>query len=460
METPVRRNRFLFPLILTLAAGMPFVSPVASADAGQAVNVILITVDTLRADHLGVYGYPRNTSPNVDRFAKESTLFRSAFSHAPETNPSFSSLMTSHYPHETKVLRFYTALPPKALTLAEILKTNGYRTAAINSHFTLRRGSGFEQGFDLYDDKLEDVILGHVERIAPKTSRAAIQWLEANHRTQKFLLWVHYDDPHGPYAPPAPYTTMFVESQRGGRPRLPINEWSGKGGIPKYQLLGEHRDPAYYIAQYDGEIRFFDAAFGDLVKKIQDLGLFENSLVVFTSDHGEGMGEHDYYFAHDELVYNALIHVPLMVRLPGKASAGREIRSPVAHVDVLPTILDTVGIKASQGFRGQNLFAEPRDREIFAQGHNRGSKYALIASGLKLVLGGAGNELYDLHTDFGETANLLKKALSESFFARVGGLKKRLDAVRQQDALKLGQPVIWSQDSATKKVLRSLGYVQ
>src|SRR3990172_4770634 len=174
-------GRFLFPLIIALAVGLSLLLLTAARPASER-NVILITVDTLRADHLGVYGYARNTSPNLDRFAKDSILFRYAFSHSNTTNPSFSSLMTSHYPHETKVFNNYYLLPPGAVTMAEILKANGYHTAAINSHFSLRRGSGFEQGFDEYDDRLEDLVMGRKERVAPKTTLAASRWLEGNYK--------------------------------------------------------------------------------------------------------------------------------------------------------------------------------------------------------------------------------------------------------------------------------------
>ncbi|MBI4338886.1 MAG: sulfatase [Chloroflexi bacterium] len=462
MGTPEHRSRFVFPLILTLVVGMPFWSLVATSDAGQGTNVILITVDTLRADHLGVYGYARNTSPNVDRFAKESTLFRYAFSHAPETSPSLSSLMTSHYPHETKVLRNHYVLPSGAVTLAEILKARGYRTGAMVGNFTLRRGSGFEQGFDEYDDRMEDQASLGVERIAPKTTQAAIAWLERMAR-EKFFLWVHYNDPHGPYTPPAPYNTMFVEPPTGKRKTLPVNRFRrDTGGIPDYQVLGDRRDPEYYIAQYDGEIRFFDAALGELIKRIQDLGLLENSLVIFTADHGEGMGDHNYYFAHAAFLYNGLIHVPLIIRPPGKRSEEKEIRTPVAQVDLLPTILDTLALRVPQRFRGENLFAAGKAREIFVEAFAVGSQYAVIRHGMKMIQGAKGYEVYDLRGDFAEERNLMPQGanLGEKFFASSADLKKRLEAIRKQDALKLGRPILWSTDPETQKKLRSLGYVQ
>src|SRR5574341_1907783 len=215
-----------------------------------APNVLLITVDTLRADHLGAYGYGRPTSPNLDALAKESLLYRRAFSQAPETNPSLSSLMTSHYPHETQVLRNVHQLPPGVMTLAEILKTNGWRTGAVVTNYSLRRGSGFEQGFDDYDDRMEDLATpkwAGIERVAPKATTAAIAWLR-QHRHERFYLWLHYMDPHGPYLPPSPYNAMFVDRDgstgAGESKSLPfLSGATGTGGIPLYAQLGSHTDP-------------------------------------------------------------------------------------------------------------------------------------------------------------------------------------------------------------------------
>ncbi len=451
-----RFNRRSIRLLSTAVAGGVGLLLLAAARPASERNVILITVDTLRADHLGVYGYARNNSPNVDRFAKEGILFRYAFSHSPETNPSFSSLMTSHYPHETKVMSLFYALPQGAVTMAEILKANGYHTAAINSHFSLRRGSGFEQGFDEYDDRLEDLVLGRKERIAPKTTLAAIRWLEGNHK-KRFFLWVHYDDPHGPYAPPPPYNTMSVERSTLGKRTLRVGVRVGE--IPPYQQLGDHRDPEYYISQYDGEIRFFDLAFGDLMKKIRELGLFDNSMLIFTSDHGEGMGEHKYYFSHGQFLYNGQIHVPLIIRFPDLSPEVKEVRYPVAHVDVLPTILDTVSIRYPHAFRGQNLLASHEDRQILSQTLKLGSKYALIVKNMKLMEGSR-HELYDIQKDFSETANLMKGDRAVALVPQAAALKNRLDVIRRQDALRLGPPIVWAKGSVMRKELRGLGYVQ
>ncbi len=453
-------GRFLFPLSATLAVGLSVLLLAAARQASKR-NVILITVDTLRADHLGAYGYARNTSPNVDRFAKEGILFRYAFSNANSTNPSFSSLMTSHYPHETKVFTNFYLLPPGAVTMAEILKANGYHTAAINSHQSLRRGSGFEQGFDEYDDRLEDLVLGRQERIAPKTTLAAIKWLEDNY-TKKFFLWVHYNDPHGPYTPPPPYNTMFIEPSTLGKRTLPIGD-ADDGKISLYQQLGDHRDPEYYIAQYDGEIRFFDLAFGDLMKKIRELGLFDNSMLIFTSDHGESMGERNVYFSHGQFLYNEQIHVPLILRVPGQSPEVKEVRYPVSHVDLLPTILDAVSIRHPHALRGKNLLTGREYRQILSESFRRGPEYALIGNNMKLKLITRGKKpalLYDIQVDFSESEDLMHGTGRIALFPQAVPLKDGLDAIRRQDALRLGAPIIWSTESPMRKELRSLGYVQ
>lgn len=428
-------------------------------------NVILITVDTLRADHLGVYGYRRNTSPHVDRFAQDAIVFRWAFCHAPTTRPALSSLMTSFYPHETKVRWNKHVLQAEVVTLAEILRAKDYHTAAFVSSFLLRRGSGFEQGFEVYDDRTEDALPTlsgwGLQRLALDTTRAVVRWLEGNHQTP-FFLWVHYMDPHGPYTPPPPYHTLFVEESTEVTATLPINEnQSGVGGIPRYQRLGAHRDAAYYVSQYDGEIRFLDQAFGVLIDKLKELRLLERSLILFTADHGEGMGQHNYYFGHRDFLYNELIHVPLIVRLPGHSSEAKEIGYPVGHVDIVPTILELLSIKTSQPFRGRHLL-EPHEREIFAETSETFRRYALAFNGLKLIVDQTGHrrdELYDVRKDPLETVNMLGPALDESLAASITEWQTRLNAIRQDDALRLGKPMAWDVDGEVNK-LRALGYLQ
>jgi arylsulfatase len=425
------------------------------------LSVILITVDTLRADHLGAYGYGRQTSPNLDALAKESVLFRNDFSQSSETNPSLGSLLTSYFPHETNVMANRFALPPGVDTLAEILHKHGYQTGAVVSNFTLRRGSGFEQGFDTYDDRTDDwskTKWEGMERLAPKTTRAAIEWLNG-HKGRPLFLWVHYMDPHYPYLPPPPYDTMFDAPSAEETITLPFNtSHTGKGGIHPAAQLGEHHDVPYYVARYDGEIRYLDQSLGDLLQTIRSLGLLETSLIVFGADHGEGLGEHDYYFAHNEFVYRSLIHVPLLVRFPDGRSAGQRVSYPVANVDIMPTILDALSIRYPQTVRGRNLLSSEA-RDIFAVTLYRGTKMALVTEGVELIDNEGRIELYDFEKDPTESTNLAQDGSGE-MFTKVATIRQRVTSISSEDRLSLGAPIEWRIDLEEQRKLKALGYVQ
>jgi len=429
-------------------------------------NVILITVDTLRADHLGAYGYSRQTSPNFDAFAKEGMLFRRAFSHAPETNPSMSSLMSSMYLHETKVFRNFHVLPSAVTTLAEVLKDRGWKTAAVVSNYSLRRGSGFEQGFEEYDDRMDDpgetMGMAAVQRIAPKTSAAAIEWLR-QHRERKFFLWVHFMDPHVPYTPPAPYDTMFTtpSGERKEIPLLPketLTSGRSVGGIPYSARLGDHTDLHYYVAQYDGEIRFLDESLGELLKEIRGLGLLDKSLVVLTADHGEGMGEHDFFFNHTEFVFTGLIHVPLVLRLPDRTGSGRQVDEPVSLLDVFPTILKVVGLAIPSEIKGAHLL-DPQPRPILSFASFQPGHSTLIQNKRALVYDQGHPTLYDLDNDFYETRDLLEQGSPEDL-ALAKHMTDTMQVFAARDDLHLGPPVEWAILPDDKQKLRTLGYVQ
>jgi len=431
---------------------------------GPAPNLLLITVDTLRADHLGAYGYRRATSPNVDALAKESLLFRRAFSQAPETNPSLSSLMTSHYPHETKVFRNFHQLQPGTVTLAELLKSHGWHTGAVISNYSLRRGSGFEQGFEDYDDRMEDLATPTwegIERVASKTTAAALDWLR-RHREDQFFLWVHYMDPHAPYTPPSPFNKLFTNEQPDQVKHLPILSGFvggvGTGGIPFYAQLGTRTEAQYYVSQYDGEIALFDHGLGELIREVRTLGLLERTMVILTSDHGEGMGEHDYYFNHPEFVYSGLIHVPLLIRLPGRSPESREFSEPVALVDVLPTILNVLSLEVPKAIKGQNLL-NPRPRPIWTETYFATTKAALISNGLKLILTGDILSLYNLDQDFYETRDLLADG-SLTDLEAAKRMREELEAIGQRDELSLGPALKWDVLPESLKKLKALGYVQ
>jgi arylsulfatase A-like enzyme len=424
------------------------------------INLVLITIDTLRADHLSAYGYPRATSPHFDALAKESILYRRAFSHASETNPSLSSLMTGHYPHETKVLRIVYRLPEGARTLAELLHEHGWRTGAVVSNSFLSRRSGFEQGFEDYDDELVEVKQKWPgpERGAQETTVAAIRWLRA-HADEPFFLWVHYMDPHAPYLPPSPYDKVFAGEPLGKDRELvmlPPNE--RVGGIPQNSELGDHRSLQYYIAQYDGEIRYMDEWLGKLLDEVRALKLLEKTLFIVTADHGEGMGEHNHYFSHQEFVYTTLTHVPLLIRLPGPTRQGQQISIPVGLVDVMPTVLDLLQVRPPDSLANRSLL-HPVPRPIPAVARSIPVQMSLVANSYKLNISNGLLQLYDLEQDHYETVDLLETNDGEhgEMAQEMRGVLERL---LFQDTLHLGAPEIWalSPDDITR--LKSLGYVQ
>ena len=310
-------------------------------------------VDTLRADHLGCYGYAKDTSPNIDRFADDALLFENCLSNGSNTRVSVASLLSGFLPHETGALK-WPVLTQDLETLAEILQAHGYWTGAVISNFVLRKKQGYEQGFLLYDDTMEDreLVRSWPERVAEHTTDRAIEVLEKP-RDRPLFLWIHYQDPHGPYVPPTDPSDAFRDPGRPPRELEFTGSISGRGGIPSYQQLGSNHDFYYYRARYDAEIRYLDTHFQRLIAALKRLGMYDNSIIVLTADHGEGMGEHDYFFAHGEYLYQDQLHVPFMLRY-GNELIGRTTK-PVQHVDLVPTLLKIAGIDARAPFRGMDL---------------------------------------------------------------------------------------------------------
>jgi arylsulfatase len=388
----------------------------------RAPDILLVTVDTLRPDHLGCYGYTRETSPNVDRLAAEGRLFLEAYAHAPITNSSVASLLSGMLPRETGTYAI-TPLAPEVTTVAEILRDAGYRTAAVVSNYVLRRGMGFEAGFDHYDDRMEEreLVRRIPERVAEKTTAAALAWLR-EHREEPFFLWIHYQDPHGPYAPPGEHADAFLDQPVRG-PRLPFRATNdGEGGIPYYQRLDREHRAGFYVARYDAEIRYFDRAFGRLLSGLDSLALPRNLVILFTSDHGEGMGEHGYFFAHGDHLYRSQIRVPLILWDRGRlVPEGVRDSTLVAHLDVAPTILRLAGLPPPAGMQGVALLgAIPRDRSVFSEAVvGRTYKCSLVSDGLLLV--------YEWLNDAYQAYDLATGAVLEGLF----GERQRLARMRE-----------------------------
>lgn len=452
--------------VLLLALAGVYVVFARSDPPAPRPTIILISVDTLRPDHLGCYGYSRETSPAIDHFAKGALLFENCLSHAPVTSSSCASLLSGFLPHETKVFE-NGPLPSEVTTLPEILQQQGYKTVAVVSNYVLRKTRGWEQGFALYDDTMtnRELVRNYPERIAEHTTDQAIQYLQQFNDDQLFL-WIHYQDPHGPYTPPDSFAGRFLDPNQTPR-NLRLNQnVSGLGGIPSYQTLGEHSDYHYYLSQYDSEIRYLDEHFSKLIDALKKLGIYDNSLIVFTADHGEGMGENNYYFAHGDYLYNSQIRVPLIIKY-GQQLLGRKMNY-VQHIDIVPTIVRILGIQADLDFRGSDLLQHhDTDKEIISEMFltrndiNRLS-LSIVNDGLKFIMSytpslSRKNELFDLKADMREEHNLANHG---GYQQRMEALKSRLNRICGEDLLQLG--IVSEIEELTDEErgkLRSLGYV-
>lgn len=401
-------------------------------------NVLLVTFDTTRADHLGCYGSRAAQTPVVDRLAREGILFESAYSSIPLTAPSHATILTGRHPiaHGVRDNGLFV-LSPEQTTLAEVLKQRGYGTAAAIGGFPLVARFGLDQGFGFYDDRLVteyDMVLGTQptkpalafdERRAARVNEAAIGWLQ-EHAQQPFFLWVHYYDPHQPFQPPVPYDDLFAESP------------------------------------YDGEIAYVDESLGTLLDSLRGLGVYDRTLVVVTADHGEGLGDHG-ELTHSYLLYESTLHVPLVMRGPG-LPAERRVPGRVRLVDVAPTILDALGIAVPAEMQGRSLTTlwsgtPPRiDRTHYAEtlsprlSQNWGELRALYDENWKYVHGPR-PELFDLAADPGELRNLAPENP-----AQAAGMKGRLQAFLERNSPPGGSRMS-AVDAETRSRLQALGYL-
>ena len=434
-------------------------------------NIILIGADTLRADHLRCYGYARDTSAAVDKLAREGVVFLEAWSHISSTTPSFATIFTSKIPMSHGVLCNTSRgfrLEKQHTTIAELLKNKGYKTAAFTSGFSMKKSSQLAQGFDVFNDDFK------VERRAESVNCDVFKWLNRN-RKEKFFLFIHYFDPHGQYRPPPPYNEVFPYTKK----EYDINR------IPPYQRHRPISDPSFYIAQYDGEIKYMDDHIDRLLKKLDKLGLSEDTVIIFTADHGETLDDHKWWFEHGHYIYDEQIHIPLIVWYP-KVFKHKEIDTTVTHLDIVPTILDILGIDFTADIEGRSLLdlirgarrpegffyhesqhgrAGIRDGDEFSG--LRSKHFAVRWKGWKLIripkTTGIYFELYNLREDPGELNNLIGQ--HPEVEQKLKG--KLLHFVGQYQNTKyylerIGHPTEKQPDLSTEEMeaLRSLGYLQ
>jgi arylsulfatase A-like enzyme len=300
-------------------------------------NILLVTVDTLRADHVGAWGYPRDTTPAFDAFVASGTSFRDAITPRGQTWPTLASILTSRYPVTHGIRKNGEPLADGMLTLGEVLGSHGYERAAFLSNSGQAGWPGFDSVEDARDQDRHLV-------------SAAKGWLRAN-AGKRFFVWIHLFAPHRPFQPPAPYDTLYDPGYHG-----PID-----GSIAQMDAITAGREGIdaaglrAMIARYDGEVRTFDALFGELTGTLDELGLTGNTLVAVTGDHGEELFERHRYFSHSASIYDTVLHVPLAFRLPGVVPAGREVPGIVESIDLAPTLLALAGLPVPRTWEGRPL---------------------------------------------------------------------------------------------------------
>jgi arylsulfatase A-like enzyme/Flp pilus assembly protein TadD len=442
--SPSSPRRTGHPFRVAVQVGVPLAALVCALACGwlkdrtvrraPGLSVLLVTIDTLRVDALGAYGNTRVTTPWIDRLAEEGVRFENCHAQNVVTLPSHSNILSGRYPMEHGVrdnsnFRF----PPEMDTIATLLKASGYRTGGFVSAFPLDARFGLNRGFDVYDDHVSDVESHRAfhmqERKGPETVAAALRWLQVPGTAPTFC-WVHLYEPHWPYEPPEPFASRF-------------------------------RDKPYF-----GEVSAADAALGPLLEPLLQAGPKGRTLVVLTADHGESLGEHG-EMTHGIFAYEATLHVPLILYQPGILRP-RIVDGPVRHVDILPTILDALGIGAPAGLPGQSLLPEAAGKaqppatsyfEALSASMNRGwAPLRGVLKARKKFIDLPLPEVYDLASDPTESANLAASDPQglEVFRTLLSGLRsgeRALARVRETDEVRerlRGLGYVTSKESAAK----------
>ena len=454
-----RARAWAASLLLALGCG-------AGRDAPSLV--LLISVDTLRADELGAYGSRRGLTPQLDSLARESLVFRRAYAPAAFTLPSVAGLLTGHLPESLGIETNESGLPDGVATLATRLAAEGWQTGAVVGNFVLRRASGVARGFGHFDDTFpsHEGVRRWPERAAGDTTDAALAMLEGCRvsASSRCFLWVHYQDPHGPYEPPAAFREAQLPAEQraaDGATRLaPGTDHLGRGAIPSYQYLEGRRDVAWYRAGYRGEIAYTDEQVGRLLEGVRATGAWDDAVVVFTADHGEALGDHGVWFAHGAGLTDDQVHVPLLFRAPGLAAGRRE--DVASLLDVYPSLLGWLGVAPLE-----EDAARP-GRDLLAADAAQGSSvpymvtlralpephYALIEEGFKFIAvqreSGVDSRLFELGR---EDADLSAAApqVAARMRARLGALRAELRPIVAPSA-----PELSTED---RERLRALGYL-
>jgi arylsulfatase A-like enzyme/Tfp pilus assembly protein PilF len=391
-------------------------------------NVLLLTIDTVRADRIGAYGYTKGATPALDRLAREGVRFADATTQAPLTGPAHAAILTGQYPARLGVRdNATTPIPPGTTTVAEVFKTRGYRTGAFVGAFIVGPEYGFGQGFDTIDATFAQFSVGmklQAQRRGGEVTDAALKWLRTS--TSPFFMWVHLYDAHTPYDAPPPFRARFQASP------------------------------------YDGEVAYVDSCIAKLVSALEESGQLDRTLVAVVADHGEGLGDHG-EAEHGLFLYESVLHVPWIMRLPGRDAAGTIVKSQVRTIDVAPTIAAVAGLSMTK-VDGESVVpqirgAAPRDpapsyaETFYPKWHFGWSELKSIRVGDWKYIDAPKPELYDMRADAAERNNLVdaRGPLANGLSNEIAKVQGGFGAAATTEA---PQP-----DPETLARLRSLGYV-
>lgn len=418
-------------------------------------NILLISVDSLRADHLGCYGYPRATSPHLDALAAQGVLCERTLCPGIPTFPSYTTLYTGQHPITHRIVAHpcKNDLDQSAPFLPWLLLQAGYTTCAVDS--LMRSRLWFGRGYEFYIDPSIRHTLLHLAVTGDDLNARAIPWLRA-HAAEPFFLFIHYWDTHWPYTPPERYRRLFY----AGHPTDPSNPsleawWrQPMGAAARATWLrtadGLITDVEYVIALYDQEIRYVDDAVGEIVSAVDELGLADRTLVLVTADHGESMTEHGIFFDHHGL-YDSTLRVPLIARWPGRLPEGVRLPDIVEVSDIAPTLLEAAGLRPPAAMEGRSFWRRLTGEES-PDGHERvvrslectwQAKWSLRTDRYKFILardpdryGNPPRELYDLAADPGEERNIAaqRPEIASALEAELEGwIADRLRALGRRD---------------------------
>jgi arylsulfatase A-like enzyme len=351
------RTRWILAGLFALASLVSVSGPAGrrvAATPATPPNIIMITVDTLRPDHLPAYGYTRTTSPNLDAYVtNQGAVFTSATSPAPWTCPANGGMLTGHNAGRLGVSWRNVYLRQSVYTLAEYLHDAGYVTGGFVTNSCVSANYGYAQGFDYFDDSL--ITRPHSDTLAAVVTDLAITWTQSYSSSQPLFLWVYYMDPHTWYNPPPPYDVLWDSTYTG---TVTPEVYDDGYGVITGQLVLTPRDLQHVLALYDGEISYTDEQLGRLMGYLDSRHILDNALVIVTADHGEMFGEHGKW-VHGNSQYEELLRVPLLMRYTGVITPGLVITTPVQSMDLMPTVLDYLGIPISSTTALQALSLRP-----------------------------------------------------------------------------------------------------